>query len=77
MSSAPPAHYGQQQPMYIKQGRPGGAGAGAAAGGGILGEHTYTTRLQEQMLIISWSMLWSAMLRYVSILLDPFKLGIV
>jgi hypothetical protein len=26
--------------MYIKQGRPGGAGAGAAAGGGILGEHT-------------------------------------
>jgi hypothetical protein len=72
MSSAPPAHYGQQQPMYIKQGRPGG-GAGAAAGGGILGEHTDTTRLQEQMLIISWSMLWSAMLRHVSILLNIFK----
>jgi len=26
------------QPMYIKNGRPAG-GAGAAAGGGILGEH--------------------------------------
>lgn len=38
MISAPPAHYGQQQPMYVKQGRPnGGAGVGAAAGGGILG----------------------------------------
>ena len=36
--SAQQQMYGQQQPMYIKQGRPGGAGAGAAAGGGILGE---------------------------------------
>lgn len=37
-NSAPQQMYGNQ-PMYIKQGRPGGgAGAGAAAGGGILGE---------------------------------------
>jgi len=37
-NSAQQQMYGQQQPMYIKQGRPGGAGAGAAAGGGILGQ---------------------------------------
>ena len=41
MSSAPPAQYGQQQPMYIKQGRPGGGAAAGAAGGGILGECNY------------------------------------
>jgi len=41
MSRAPPAQYGQQQPMYIKQGRPGGGAAAGAAGGGILGECNY------------------------------------
>jgi len=34
-----PMGYGQQ-PMYVKQGRPGGGGAAAgAAGGGILGQY--------------------------------------
>jgi len=36
INSAPQQMYANQ-PMYIKQGRPAG-GAGAAAGGGILGE---------------------------------------
>lgn len=37
ISRAPPAGYGGQ-PMYIRQGRPGGGGAAAgAAGGGLLG----------------------------------------
>jgi hypothetical protein len=38
MGSAPQQMYAQQQPMYIKQGRPGGGAAAGAAGGGILGQ---------------------------------------
>jgi hypothetical protein len=40
------------QPIYVKNGRPAG-GAGAAAGGGILGEHVgcHTILLADQQLV--------------------------
>ena len=46
--------------MYIKQGRPGGSGAGAAAGGGILGKPG--KGFVRMTLMSSWALLWSAML---------------
>jgi len=50
--------------MYVKQGRPGG-GAGAAAGGGILGERTISEA--RMALIKSWTMLRG------TILLDQWR----
>jgi hypothetical protein len=49
-SAAP--HMYANQPMYVRQGRAGG-GAGAAAGGGILGEHVgcHTIILADQQLV--------------------------
>jgi len=49
MSSAPQAQYGQQQPMYIKQGRPGGGAAAGAAGGGILGETLISNKVEADI----------------------------
>jgi hypothetical protein len=49
-SAAP--HMYANQPMYVKNGRAGG-GAGAAAGGGILGEQAVgdTSMLADQQLV--------------------------